>query len=251
MSFEPLPDRLARSWADAIRRLAAASLKGWHTERGTTGAVVIGAAAPALNVAYALAPDPDLSTLDEMAATVARQGLPWSIVVREAAAGVAASVAARHGLTECHAMPVMACPAADAVLTVDRASAGRVERAGAEAADVYIATMAAGFGAPVEVFDLVMGGEVLDAPGFAGYLAGSAATGLGVQGDGVIGLYNVTVVPSRRGEGLGRAMTVRALADGFAAGAEIAYLMPSVEGRPLYESIGFSDVETWAMFSHD
>lgn len=75
------------------------------------------------------------------------------------------------------------------------------------------------------------------------------ATGLGVLGDAVIGVYNIAVVPAARGGGLGRAMTARVLADGFAAGADVAYLNPSAAGRPLYESMGFRVVATWTTFS--
>jgi hypothetical protein len=102
--------------------------------------------------------------------------------------------------------------------------------------------MAEGFEAPIDVFASLMGGNVLDAPGVTGYLAEvdgrPAATGLGVMSGGAVGVFNISVVPSARRRGLGRAMTVLVMADGFAAGADAAFLHPSRAGLPLYESLG-------------
>lgn len=64
----------------------------------------------------------------------------------------------------------------------------------------------------------------------------------------MIGVFNIAVVPSARGRGLGRALTEAALRDGVAAGADAAYLHASPMGRPLYEAMGFSLVETWTLF---
>jgi ribosomal protein S18 acetylase RimI-like enzyme len=65
----------------------------------------------------------------------------------------------------------------------------------------------------------------------------------------MVGVYNLAVVPRARGYGLGRAMTERVMEDGFAAGAETAYLHSSAAGRPLYESMGFRLVQTWTTFT--
>ena len=65
---------------------------------------------------------------------------------------------------------------------------------------------------------------------------------------GVVGVFNIAVVPSARGRGLGRALTETVLRDGIAAGADAAYLHTSAMGRPLYESMGFTLVETWTVF---
>lgn len=252
MSVESLPDRLAYAWSDAMGRLAGAAPGGLHTGRGQAVAAVTGAAVASLNPAFSPRSDPgpaDLADLDAMADAVAARGLPWSIIVRAGAAEVAAAVAGKYGLTRRHGLPLMAVAAADAVLSVDEKAAGRVRVVGATGHEVYTATLTAAFGVPEGAFGALMGGDVLDAPGFSGYLVPGTATGFGVQGEGVVGVFNIGVVPERRGEGLGRAVTVRSMADGFAAGAGIAYLHASAAGRPLYESIGFREVECWTMFT--
>lgn len=253
MLSSTLPDRLAYAWAGAVRRLADSTPKGWYAERGAAAAVVSGSLVASLNVAHSMSPEPDLRALDEMAAEVARTALPWSIIVRANAAEPAAELAARYGLTEHTAMPLTACPAAGARLVVDAARAGAVQAVGAESSGVYSEALARAFEVPEEVFGSLMDGAVLDEPGFTGYLARAGgqpvATGLGVVVDGTVGVFNIGVHPRQRGSGLGRAVTVRVLADGFAAGADVAYLHPSEAGRRLYESIGFRDVEAWAMYT--
>jgi ribosomal protein S18 acetylase RimI-like enzyme len=62
-------------------------------------------------------------------------------------------------------------------------------------------------------------------------------------------VFNIAVTPQARSRGLGRAMTARVMADGFAAGADTAYLHPSEAARPLYESMGFRVVQTWTTFT--
>nr|WP_281374364.1 GNAT family N-acetyltransferase [Micromonospora jinlongensis] len=97
-----------------------------------------------------------------------------------------------------------------------------------------------------------MGGAVLDADAITGYLAEEsgrpAGTGLGMLTSGVVGVFNIAVVPSARGRGLGRVLTETVLRDGIAAGADAAYLHSSAMGRPLYESMGFALLETWTAF---
>ncbi|SNY26086.1 GNAT family N-acetyltransferase [Paractinoplanes atraurantiacus] len=245
-----LPDRLAWAWAGAVQHLAQATPKGWRAERNGTGAVVTRAAVASLNAAYSVDQEPDLEALDEMARAVSVLGVPWSIIVRAGAAQAAAGLAATYGLTARAKMPLMTCSAATAVLTAD---VFPIRPVGSDRSDAYTEALTAGFQAPAGTFGSLMGGGVLDQPGWTGYLAEidgrPVATGLGVCGPDVIGVFNVAVDPSVRGRGLGRAMTARILADGFATGAAEAYLHPSTAARPLYESMGFRVIETWTEFT--
>jgi ribosomal protein S18 acetylase RimI-like enzyme len=243
-----LPDRIAAGWADAVGRLAEVTPQGRRAGRGTAGAVITRTPAAALNVAYDMSREPDLTALDEMAAVVARHQMPWSIVVRGEAADAVAGLAAQHGLAARSPLPVMACAATGAVL--DRAEDSAIRVAGSGHSHLYTRVLNAGFGAD---FGGLMQGGVLDAPGFTGYLANvrgrAVGTGLGVLSGELIGVFNIGVLATERGRGLGRALTARALADGFAAGATAAYLHPSPDGWKMYESMGFQVVDTWAAFT--
>ena len=68
-----------------------------------------------------------------------------------------------------------------------------------------------------------------------------AASGLFVAA-GVAGIYNVATVPEARGRGIGRAVTVAALAEGIAQGQRTAVLGASDMGYPVYRRLGFREV---------
>lgn len=75
---------------------------------------------------------------------------------------------------------------------------------------------------------------------YLGYAAGVPVTsGIGWRSGRTIGVYAISTVPAARRHGYGEAMTARVVADGIAAGCDIAALQASVAGRPIYERLGF------------
>ncbi|MFE9191979.1 GNAT family N-acetyltransferase [Micromonospora sp. NPDC007208] len=246
-------DRMTAAYLDAFESLVDVTPKGWYAEGGTARAAVTRSDVPLLNVAYDMTPEPDLGSLDEMATEVGSQGVRWSIMVRRAAGDDIVDLAARHGLVERSDVPLLACAAGDLVFRSSAAQRQLVRQVGAVKSDIYTEVLAQGFEAPESIFGPLMGGGVLDAASMAGYLAEESGrpvgTGFGIRTPDAIGVYNIAVVPSSRGRGLGRAITEAVLHDGVAAGAEWAYLLPSVMGRPLYESMGFRLVTSWTMFT--
>ena len=246
-------DRAAAAWAETNGRLARVTPKGSFAELGDAMALVTNCQVWSLNAAASIATRPDLAALDAMATEVARFAVPWSIVVRAEAAESSADLAARHGRTTRVDVDMLACAANDAVLTADEKELTAIRRIGSGSADLYTAALAEGFEVPVSVFGSLMGGGVLDLPSFAGYLSGPAerpvATGFAMRSPGAVGVYNIAVAPRMRRHGLGRAMTARVMTDAFAAGADVAYLHTSDEGRALYESMGFRPVDTYCYFT--
>ena len=77
---------------------------------------------------------------------------------------------------------------------------------------------------------------------------------VGTAGVGVFGRYAhlifVNTERERRGEGIGRAMTMRALADARERGAAAAYLDASPDGRNLYNAMGFETAAVLTRFTH-
>ncbi len=65
-----------------------------------------------------------------------------------------------------------------------------------------------------------------------------------VVGDAV-GIFAVGTVPEARGKGYGSAVTSRALAHGFAAGAAFGVLTASPEVQGVYQRLGFTVMERW------
>lgn len=91
----------------------------------------------------------------------------------------------------------------------------------------------------VETTDL----ELLGTPEctiYVGYAGGLPVTsGIGWRGGRTIGVYAISTVPAARRRGYGEAMTARVVADGIAAGCDVAALQASAVGRPIYERLGF------------
>jgi GNAT superfamily N-acetyltransferase len=116
--------------------------------------------------------------------------------------------------------------------------------------DPHLAIVAEGFGAPIEVFAPWVGGYLLAVSGVSAY-AGSVgghdvATALGIVADDHVGVFNVAVTPDHRRRGYGAALSARTVLDGLAAGAHRALLMSSELGLPVYQNLGFRELERWS-----
>jgi GNAT superfamily N-acetyltransferase len=113
-------------------------------------------------------------------------------------------------------------------------------------------TAGAGFGLPEEMAVAFMGDELWARPGatvYVGYADGEpVSTGLGVRSGRTIGVFTIATVPAARGHGFGAAMTGRVLADGAAAGCDVATLQASAMGRPIYERMGFRLVQEYDIY---
>jgi len=108
---------------------------------------------------------------------------------------------------------------------------------------------AAGFEMPAEMVIPFIGEELWTRPGatvYVGYADGRAVTsGFGVRTGRTIGVFTIGTAPDARGRGYGTAMTARVVADGAAAGCDVAVLQASSMGRPIYERMGFRLVQEY------
>src|SRR2546421_320295 len=67
-------------------------------------------------------------------------------------------------------------------------------------------------------------------------------TGMGWTANAATGIFQVATPPAHRRCGYGGAVTSRAVLDGFAAGADLAWLQSSRVGERLYRKLGFRQV---------
>jgi N-acetylglutamate synthase len=113
------------------------------------------------------------------------------------------------------------------------------------------AVAAAGFEAPPGVLAGLYTPDIAAIPGVSIYLGEvdglPVSTATAWQGDSGVGIFNVATPPESRGRGYGRAITARAVLDGFASGAELAWLQASPLGDPVYRSMGFRQVDTYVL----
>jgi N-acetylglutamate synthase len=118
-----------------------------------------------------------------------------------------------------------------------------------EEVDLHLTIVAEGFGAPIGVFAPWIGGSLLAVRGVSAYVGSvgghDLATALGIVADDHVGVFNVAVAPDHRRRGYGAALSARTVLDGLAAGAHRALLMSSELGRPVYQNLGFRELEQW------
>lgn len=118
--------------------------------------------------------------------------------------------------------------------------------------DAHRLVATAGFGTRPEVASGTSCLDLLDQPGcviYVGYQDGEpVVSGLGWRTGRTIGVYSIATIESARRRGFGAAMTVRIMADGVAAGCDVAVLQASQLGRPIYERLGFRTVVTYRAY---
>ncbi|MFJ6904540.1 GNAT family N-acetyltransferase [Streptomyces griseoluteus] len=197
--------------------------------------------------------DPDPEVIRALASSEDLQGLAWSIQVRDVPGQHVRDVAAQHGLTRTTTTPLM----------IRRPEAGapprqehdvlRVRPVGGDELGLYAQIMAEGFDVPHETFELFADPTLAKKEGFTFYLAEAdgelVGTGMAAVDGNLLGVFNIAVLPQRRRQGHGRAITTEIVRTHYAAGATTAYLYASTMGQPVYASVGFHTEEVLTTFS--
>jgi GNAT superfamily N-acetyltransferase len=127
----------------------------------------------------------------------------------------------------------------------------RVETA--DGFDQALALTAEGFGLPADLLAPLYLPEVTGLDGFEVYLGRVAGrdvtTAASYVVDGDLGIFNVATPAEHRGRGYGAAITGSAVREGFAAGAELAYLQSSALGESVYRRLGFREVVSYELLT--
>jgi len=247
--------KILRAWL-RTRAMLAEAAPGGTVEWGPTGALMSLTTSPiaALNGVLDTADEPDPREVAALAASAAQRATtPWTIQVRATPSTEIRRVAASHGLVEESTYSLM-------VLNLDEQTAaappaGGVQVRAVDGADhkIYADTLAEGFETSPEVFGSLTSSHVLDATGFTAYLAehegAPVATGFASASGDCVGLFNIATPPRHRRRGYARTITQSMLNDAYASGERIAFLSPSEEGLPLYESMGFRIVHGFTRFA--
>jgi GNAT superfamily N-acetyltransferase len=175
-------------------------------------------------------------------------GTPCFVQVIEDRCPDVTAAAAALGLTQRQQVVGMVAAPSDIGKAPDTAvSVRRIEKA--EDLRLTLDVAAAGFGAPAEAVAVLYTPRLLSAPGMAFYLAevdgDPVASGVGCTTRDIVGVYSVATSPEHRRRGYGSAVVGQIVADGFAAGAQLAYLQASAMGASVYAKLGFRRVLDW------
>lgn len=180
-------------------------------------------------------------------AEIEAAGVPYSVQLRDHQTPACEAGARRLGLTTELALPGMVVSrSALRDPAVDGCSVGTVDGDGDRR--IAIETAAAGFGAPLWIFEPIYREHVLAAEGVRVYLARNGdevvATSIGYTIGDMTGIFNVATPVAHRGRGYGAAVTAAAARGGFDDGAELAWLQASSLGFSVYRRLGFEQVAT-------
>ena len=198
-------------------------------------------------LAYDPAADGRLAAgLPALLATFDRRGVAPRLLLAHSVFPQTQSAARTLGLSATERIPGMVVTAAETVPAPETgADIGRVGPEGPDL-EAFARVAAAGFGLPIETAAVICTPAVLSAPGVSFYLArtgaGPACCTVSMRTGDELGIYLVGTVPEQRRRGLAAAVVSRALADGFAAGAALAYLQSSTMGYGVYRALGFREV---------
>ncbi len=185
-------------------------------------------------------------------AAVEADGIAAGVLTRSGATPAVAEAARELGLTAAERIPGMVANAGD----LDEAVASELEVVRVATADGFaqaLALAAEGFGVTADFLAPLYMPEVTGLDGFEVYLGRVAgrdvttAASYVVGGD--VGIFNVATPAEHRGRGYGAAITSRAVREGLAAGAELAYLQSSVLGESVYRRLGFREVVSYKLLT--
>jgi ribosomal protein S18 acetylase RimI-like enzyme len=141
-------------------------------------------------------------------------------------------------------------------LALDEPGASELEVIRVETADGFaqaLAVAAEGFEVSADFLAPLYMLEVTGLDGFEVYIGRVAGrdvtTAASYVVDGDVGIFNVATPAEYRGRGYAAAITGHAVLEGFAAGADLAYLQSSAIGESVYRCLGFREVVTYVLFS--
>jgi ribosomal protein S18 acetylase RimI-like enzyme len=191
--------------------------------------------------------DEAATELEGALAEIESAGLASSVQVRKDQSPAWEAEAERLGLTKRLEMPTMVVR--EPGLRARAVEGLAIEAVAGDADRMLVAeTAAAGFGAPLSIFEPIYSENVLALEGLRAYVARAGdevvSTSIGYTTGDMVGIFNVATPPDHRGRGYGAAVTAAAARGGFADGAELAWLQSSEIGLSVYRGLGFEQVTT-------
>jgi N-acetylglutamate synthase len=199
-------------------------------------------------------PDEDSAAdaLRDAIAEVETQEIAAGVLTQSGATPAVDEAARELGLTAAERIPGMVANAGD----LDEPEVSELAVIRVETADGFaqaLAIAAEGFELPADFLAPLYMLEVTGLDGFEVYVGRVAGrdvtTAVSYVVDGDVGIFNVATPSEYRGRGYGAAITGHAVREGFATGADLAYLQSSAIGESVYRRLGFREVVTYVLFT--
>jgi ribosomal protein S18 acetylase RimI-like enzyme len=207
---------------------------------------------PAYNGVWAEGPREDVAMheLRDAIEEVECFGLPSGLMRRAGRGAIIAAEARRIGLTREERLPAMVTTPGELLpWAVEGLDIDWVKDA--DGLDDGRRVAVAGFGH--RSLSALYVPEVAEIPGvkiYVGRVGGEpVTTALAWTADGATGIFQVATEPSFRGCGYGGAVTSRAVMDGFASGADLAWLQSCLGAEALYQELGFRKIDTYLLLT--
>ena len=247
------PDRAeetAVALAEAWQALLAGHPEAWTVYEDGLSAFATGIPLAGLNGVACSRVDPEPEEVRRLLRELKARGLPHLLQLRPGTDAAVVAVADQEGLTPDTGVPLMRL---DDPALLDRARAVApglsVRQLGPHETRLHPLTAAAGFEEDPQHFLRLLPPVVMTLDGVRAYVGEAdgqvVTTAVGVTRGDNVGVFNVATPPEHRRRGYGAAVTARAAADGFAAGASWAWLQSSTAGYRVYEALGFRTLERW------
>ena len=230
------------------------TIDGAFTQRsGDAGLLITGVPFPTLNGVLTIRTSAKADDVDRLLDVAAGQGLPHSLLLRPGCNQELVELVKARGFVEDESIPLMAMerdvePIREAADHPDLA----IRQLEPDEARLHASIGAEGFEAPIEAFERLIAPAALRLPGFRAYVGFAdgepVTTAVGSTIGHYVGVFDVATPERHRGRGYGRAVTARAMLDGFGSGAAHAYLQSSPMGFRIYERLGFRTLEVWSVW---
>lgn len=245
-------DAVARASIEMWRPYLAAIPGGWVDERGGAVAVVSGIPGTGFNGVWVEQPDTAPATVEELLDRVKAAAVPHCLQLRAGAPRDLEDLARERGMVLDGVEPSMVLTGPSSLEGALDVPGLTVEQLAATDGIVHARVGAHAFGTRVEVFEPAVTESILSVPGiraYAGYVDGKpVSTAVGVTHGDSTGIIAVGTLAAHRGRGYAGAVTARAAADGFAAGASWVWLQSDPAAVHVYERLGFEAVDESAIW---
>jgi ribosomal protein S18 acetylase RimI-like enzyme len=209
---------------------------------------VTGLPVPTLNGVWAPDPPP-AARLAVLLDGVAAADVPYCLEVPSTAPAEIAAMAEQRGMARDDDIPLMLLSDVAAVAHTPVPTGLTFRQLGADDLELHAKVAAAGFGAPPEVFEQLVGPRWLTTEGAAVLVAElegePVCTGVSLTVNARVGVFNIATPPQHQRHGYGAALTARLVADAALRGARSAWLQSSPAGYAVYERLGFQTVDRW------